>query len=285
MKNIKKITGLVLTGALIAGTAAGCGKSSEGDSDNTVVTLGVVGVVYEDVWAPAKEKLAKEGIDLQFKQFSDYTTPNNALNNGEIDLNAFQHQIYLDSEIESYGYEIETIGYTFIVPLNLFSSKIDSVDEIKAGDSVAIPNDATNGGRALKVLEAAGLIKLSDDAPDSPTLKDVEEYLVDIKIVELAANTIPSALADVAAGIVNESYAVDFGLTEEDVIYNDTSVSDKIYWNLVAAKSEDLEDEETKELYKKVIAAFQTDETEELFNTEYNGLYIKAGWDVNLLGD
>ena len=98
--------------------------------------------------------MADEGIDLEFVQFSDYVTPNDALANGEIDLNAFQHRIYLQSEIDNYGYEIENIGNTFIIPLNLYSDKVKSVDELKDGDTVAIPDDVTNGGRALKVLEA-----------------------------------------------------------------------------------------------------------------------------------
>ena len=162
---LKKILAIVLSLAILTLALTGCGGSNsseqtDGDSqaaEPVTVKLGVVGSIYEELWTPAKEALAEQGIDLEFVQFSDYVTPNNALANGEIDLNAFQHRIYLQSEVDSYGYEIQTIGNTFIIPLNLYSQKVSSVDELKDGDTVAIPDDLTNGGRALKVLEAARL--------------------------------------------------------------------------------------------------------------------------------
>lgn len=246
------------------------------------VKLGVVGSIYEDLWAPAKEALKNEGITLEIVQFSDYVTPNNALANGEIDLNAFQHRIYLESEIENYGYKIENIGNTFIIPLNLYSGKITSVEEIKDGDTIAIPNDVTNGGRALKVLEAAGLIKIKQEAGFNPTVDDIETYHTEIRIEELASNTIPSALADVTAGIVNGNYALDFGLKTEEAIFKDTSLEEEKYWNLIAARSEDLSDPEKAALYQKIVKAFQSPETEKVFNDTYGGYFIKAGWDQDM---
>ena len=129
---IKKLLLGSLSIGVLAGSLTGCqSKETVVQKDAKVVKLGVVGSVYEELWKPAQEKLKAEGIDLEFVQFSDYTTPNNALNSGEIDLNAFQHQIYLDTEIESYGYDIQSVGYTFIIPLNLYSEKVKSVEEIK----------------------------------------------------------------------------------------------------------------------------------------------------------
>ncbi len=258
-------------------------QAAETKSATVTVKLGVVGSIYEELWAPAKEALKNEGINLDIVQFSDYVTPNNALANGEIDLNAFQHLIYLKKEIESYSYKIEPIGNTFIIPLNLYSSKVKSVSEIKDGDTVAIPNDVTNGGRALKVLESAGLIKIKKDAGFNPTIDDIETYIVKIKIQELAANTIPSALADVAAGIVNGNFALDFGLKTEEAIFKDTSLKEENYWNLIAARSEDLSDPEKKAAYEKVVKAFQSSETEKVFDDKFGGFFIKAGWDQNLL--
>ena len=222
---LKRIIALSLSAATLALSLTACGGSSSAASDDAqasdsnsgdvvTVKLGVVGSIYEDLWTPAKEK-------LEFVQFSDYVTPNNALANGEIDLNAFQHRIYLQSEIDNYGYEIENIGNTFIIPLNLYSDKVKSVDELKDGDTVAIPDDVTNGGRALKVLEAAGLIKLKDSADFNPTIDDIETYNTKITIEELKANVIPSTLADVTAAVVNGNYALDFGLKTEDAIYKD----------------------------------------------------------------
>ena len=209
---LKRIIALSLSAAALALSLSACGGSSSAASDNAqasdsnsgdavTVKLGVVGSIYEDLWTPAKEKLADEGIDLEFVQFSDYVTPNNALANGEIDLNAFQHRIYLQNEIDNYGYEIENIGNTFIIPLNIYSDKVKSIDELKDGDTVAIPDDVTNGGRALKVLEAAGLIKIKDSAEFNPTIDDIETYNKQITIEELKANVIPSTLADVTAAV------------------------------------------------------------------------------------
>ena len=281
----KKFASLALAAILLLLTLTACGGSSnQQDAAETVtVKLGVVGSIYEDLWAPAQEALKAEGIDLEIVQFSDYVTPNNALANGEIDLNAFQHRIYLENEIESFGYEIQNVGNTFIIPLNIYSSKISSIDELQDGDIVAIPNDVTNGGRALKVLADAGVIQLSADAGFNPTLDDIEAYNVNIEIQELAANVLPSSLQDVTAAVVNGNYALDFGLKTEEAIFQDTSLSEESYWNLIAARTADLDDPEKVEIYEKVIKAFQSDATETVFNDTYGGYFIKVGWDTDLL--
>ena len=247
--------------------------------------IGVVGSIYEDLWENAVETLKDEGIDLKIVQFSDYVTPNNALANGEIDLNAFQHQIYLQSEIDQYGYELTNIGNTFIIPLNLYSEKIKSVDELKAGDIIAVPNDPTNEGRALKVLAAAGIITLKDNDNFNPTLDDIEKYNVEVKIEELAANTIPSTLPDVTAAIINGNYALDFGLDVDGAIYKDTVLDEEKYWNLIAVKTADLSDSKLVEAYDKVVEAFQTQATEDVFNNKFGGYFIQVGWDQDRLSE
>ena len=278
-KKALAIGGVVATSAV---TFAGCGSGGD-KGDEVTVKLGVVGAVYEDLWKPAQDKLKDEGINLEIVQFSDYVTPNNALNNGDIDLNAFQHEIYLNTEVQQYNYAIEPAGYTFIIPLNLYSNKVKSVDEIKDGDTIAIPDDLTNGGRALKVLAAAGLIELKSDASFSPTLDDIAKYNKQITIKELKANTIPSTLDDVTAGIINGNYALDFGLKTDDAIFKDTSVNEEKYWNLVAARTSDLQDESKKEIFTKVIKAFQSEETEKVFNEQFGGYFIKEGWNIDLI--
>ena len=290
---LKRIIALSLSAAGLALALTACGSSSSASDDaaqasgssdaQTTVKLGVVGAIYEDIWAPAKEKLADEGIDLEFVQFSDYVTPNNALANGEIDLNAFQHRIYLQSEIDNYGYEIENIGNTFIIPLNLYSDKVKSVDELKDGDTIAIPDDATNGGRALKVLEAAGLIELDPNAAFNPTVDDITSYKVNITIEELKANTIPSVLPDVAAAVVNGNYALDFGLKTDEAIYKDSVLDVEEYWNLIAARTADVEDPDTAAIYEKVVEAFQSSATEDVFNNTFGGYFIAVGWDQDLI--
>ena len=291
---LKRIIALSLSAATLALSLTACGGSSSAASDNAqasdsnsgdavTVKLGVVGSIYEDLWTPAKEKLADEGIDLEFVQFSDYVTPNNALANGEIDLNAFQHRIYLQSEIDNYGYAIQNIGNTFIIPLNLYSQKVSSVDELKDGDVVAIPDDLTNGGRALKVLEAAGLIELDPNAAFNPTVDDITSYKVNITIEELKANTIPSVLPDVAAAVVNGNYALDFGLKTDEAIYKDSVLDVEDYWNLIAARTADVEDPDTAAIYEKVVEAFQSSATEDVFNNTFGGYFIAVGWDQDLI--
>lgn len=298
----KKLLSLLLTLTTVA-TLAGCGANAdsaeEGNNEAAATTttentsdgetidlkIGVVGSIYEDLWENAVDTLADEGINLEIVQFSDYVTPNNALANGEIDLNAFQHQIYLQSEIDQYGYELTNIGNTFIIPLNLYSEKIKSVDELKSGDTIAVPNDPTNEGRALKVLEAAGVITLKDNDNFNPTLDDIEKYNVDVTIEELAANTIPSTLPDVTAAIINGNYALDFGLDVNSAIYKDTVLDEEKYWNLIAARTEDLSDPNLVAAYEKVVEAFQTDATEEVFDNTFGGYFIKVGWDQDRLSE
>ena len=191
----KSFIALALTAALALGALTGCGssaaKATTGSTDaaaettkasetagseaagsateaasgeGRVVKLGLTGVIYEDIWNPIKEELAKEGVDLEYVQFSDYSLPNEALNAGEIDINAFQHHAYFNNDVEKNGYDITPIADTFIIAMNLYSDKVKSVDEIKDGDVIAIPDDASNGGRALKVLANAGLITLKAEA-------------------------------------------------------------------------------------------------------------------------
>ena len=292
-----KIIAVLLSAALFALALSACGSKSHASKEDSpsesgqktesaaqvTVKLGVVGSIYEDLWKPAKEALKDEGIDLELVQFSDYVTPNNALANGEIDLNSFQHRIYLQNEIDSHGYKIQNIGNTFIIPLNLYSRKLSSVKELKDGDTVAIPDDLTNGGRALKVLEAAGLIELDPNAAFNPTIDNIVKYNVGIKIEELKANVIPSALSDVTAAVVNGNYALDFGLKSDEAIYKDSVLDVEEYWNLIAARTADLEDPDKAAVYEKVVKAFQSPETEKVFKDTYGGYFIKAGWDQNLL--
>ena len=273
----KIITTLLIAGLAVAAFSAPKSKKAKA----TEIKLGVVGSIYEDLWAPAKKSLKADGINLKIVQFSDYVTPNNALSNGEIDLNAFQHRIFLENEIRNHKYDVKLIGNSFIIPLNLYSVKVKSVKELKKGAIVAIPNDVTNGGRAYKVLAAAGLITLKSTAGFNPSSYDIESNPKGIVIKELAANTISSVLPDVDAAIINGNYALDFGIKTESAIFKDTSVTEKSYWNLIAARGADLKNPEKIEIFRKVVKAFQSAETERVFNQEFGGYFIKEGWDID----
>lgn len=249
---------------------------------DVTVRLGVTGSVYDEMWQPVKEMLAKEGINLEVIQFTDYVTPNRALADGDIDLNGFQHRIYFADELESRGYKLTNIANTFVVPLNLYSIKIKTLDELKDGDVIAIPNDPTNGGRAIKVLATSGIITLKDGAGFNPTKEDIASYSKKITLQELAANTIPSALPDVAAGVINDTYALDYGLKASDAVFADQA-REKEYWNLIAARTADLSDPAKLAVYEKVVKAYQSETMKNHLAELYGGFFRPVGWDEDLL--
>ena len=157
------------------------------------------------------------------------------------------------------------------------------MDELKDGDVIAIPNDLTNGGRALKVLESAGIITLDPSAGFNPTVDDIQTYHVGVTIKELKANVIVSTLPDVTAAIVNNNYALDFGLAASDAIFADDRLDIEDYWNLIAARTADLSDPAKVEVFRKVVDAYQSDETLAVYNDQCKGFYTPAGWDQDLL--
>ena len=191
------------TAAAADTTAAGSEAAADttaASGEKTVIKLGVVGE-NNDQGQPVIEKLAEENIDLELVKFADYPLPNRALNDGEIDLNAFQHKAFLANDIKQNGYEIEAIGDTIIAPLSIYNNKdkISSVEEIKDGDIIAIPSDLTNGGRALKLLEAAGLIECDPAKGYVPTKADITKYNVQIEILEAESATLANLLPDFSA--------------------------------------------------------------------------------------
>ena len=193
------------TAAAADTTAAGSEAAADttaASGEKTVIKLGVVGENNEQ-WQPVIDKLAEENIDLELVKFADYPLPNRALNDGEIDLNSFQHIAYFEDDCKNNGYDLSIIGETIMAPLGLYSNKIKDVSEIKDGDIIAIPNDATNGGRALKLLESAGLIKVDPAAGYTPTKKDITENPLNLDIKEVEAANTASLLPDVAAAVIN----------------------------------------------------------------------------------
>jgi len=241
-------------------------------SEPVTVKLGVVGENNEQ-WEPVIEALAKENITLELVKFSDYSLPNQALADGEIDLNAFQHYAYLNNEIADKGLDLTAIGETIIAPLGLYSDKIQDVSELKDGDTIAIPSDATNGGRALKVLEAAGLVTVDPAAGYTPVLSDITDNPLHLEFIEVEAANTPSLLPDVAAAIINGGHAVDNGLfPEEDAIYLETvqEGSDNPYINIVVARTVDKDNE----IYKRVVEEYRTETVAKVIEEVYKGAYI-----------
>ena len=235
-----------------------------------VVKLGVVGE-HNREWTATAERLKSQGIDLQIIKFADYTLPNRALNDGDIDLNAFQHKAYLFDDVKNNGYKITFIADTLICPLGAYSNKIKSLEELKDGDTIAIPNDPTNGGRALKLLELAKVIEVDPSKGYLPTVRDITKNPKNIKIYEVDASYTASLLPDVAVSIINSNYANDFGLNPQtDAIFTDTTGTideNNPYVNIVAARIADKD----SEVLKKVIKEYQVKESADIIIEDSKG--------------
>ncbi|MBQ1190238.1 MAG: MetQ/NlpA family ABC transporter substrate-binding protein, partial [Lachnospiraceae bacterium] len=219
MKKIWKTTAAILV-STCALSLIGCGAkentattAAPSNVDPTIVKVGVVGE-YNAQWDTINELLADDGIQIELVKFTDYAAPNRALNDGEIDLNAFQHKAFLANDIAQKGYEISDIGDTIIAPLCIYNNedKISSIEDIKDGDVIAIPSDLTNGGRALKLLESAGLITCDPEKGFIPTKADILTYHVAIDIKEAESATLFNILPDCAAAIINGGNAFTAGL-------------------------------------------------------------------------
>lgn len=265
-----------------ASTAENSGNADNADSEaayspeNPVtVKIGLTGNVYEDIWNPIKEKLAPEGINLEYEQFTSFNIPNNALNSGEIDMNAFQHHAYFNNDTASNGYDLTAIGDTYIVAMNIYTAKDFTIESALASTDtlkIAVPNDVTNEGRALKLLESAGFFTINAEAGASPEITDITEYAVPVEFVEVDANLVYSVIQDVDLAVINGNYALDSGLTADDAIYKESEYADNSYYCLIAVRTEDAENP----VYKRIVEAYQTQDTIDIYNNEFKGFFVPA---------
>ena len=258
MKKFSKLIGLI---GVLAFTIAGCASGSAKDTKEETVKLGVVGT-KNDEWESVKDRLKKKNIDLQLVEFTDYTQPNAALAEKEIDLNAFQHQIFLDNYNKEHGTKLVSIGNTVNAPLGIYANKLKDITKIKDGGEIAIPNDPTNGGRALILL---------------PTVSDITENKRQLKITELDATQTARALQDVDASVINSGMAVDAGYTpDKDAIFLEpVNEKAKPYVNIVVAREEDQENK----LYQKVVEEYQQEETKKVIAETSKGANVPA-WET-----
>lgn len=278
MKKIFQLSSfiLILSFALVL---AACGSSASNSSSNKVkeVKVGVVGNSDDPIWAQVNKNLKKENIQVKLVKFTDGIITNQSQDNKELDLTAFQHYAFLHQEEKQKGYKFTVIGQSYIVPLNVYSKKIKSLSQIKNGDKIAIPNNVTNAGRALKVLESAGLIKLDPSKGYSPAVKDITENKHHVKIVEVDPAKIPSLLPDFAAGITNSNFIIDNKMNPvTDSIYrikpdlNDPN--NKPWINVIVARTAD----KNNSTYKKVVQAYHTASVANKIKNLYNGVYVPA---------
>ncbi|MCI1019461.1 methionine ABC transporter substrate-binding protein [Microbacterium sp. C5A9] len=246
---------VALAGCATASSDAGSGDT--GSAENETVKVGVVGK-GDAQWAPFVEAAAEEGITVELVDFGSYEQPNPALTEGEIDLNQFQHIVYLADYNVNSGSDLTPIGSTAIYPLGLYSKKYDDVDSIPEGETVAVPDDASNQARALLVLQSAGLIELKSGGTIFSDVADVDTDKSKVKVTALEAALIPTSLPDVAAAIINNDFVQDAGLTFDDAIAQDDPEDPNAlpYVNIFAARADDADNE----TYLKLVEIFQTNE-------------------------
>jgi D-methionine transport system substrate-binding protein len=269
-----KIKFSALTGILLLSlTLTNCGGDKKSDPNH--IKVGVA-AGPEFVVAQAAQKVAKEkyNLDVELISFNDYVVPNEALNQGDIDANAFQHKPYLDAQSEQRGYKLAIVGKTFVFPIAAYSKKIKSLAELKPGSTIIIPNDPTNGGRSLLLLQKNGLLKLKDGIGLLPKVTDITENPKNLKILELEAPQIPRALDDenVTIAIINNTFSSQAGLVpSRDALFVEDK--DSPYVNLVVSR----EDNKTENKVQLFLKAYQSVEVEKAAEKEFKGGAIK-GW-------
>lgn len=265
-KKLLKPLGLIV--ALLLITA--CQNQQE---DSNTVKVGTISGPETQLMEVAKDVAKKQyGLNVQIVEFSDYSLPNAALNDGSLDANAFQHKPYLDSEIANRGYQLTIIGKTFVYPMAIYSNKIKKITDVPQNAIVAIPSDPSNEARALILLSKAGLITLKPGVTITATPVDVASNPKNIQFKELDAAQLPRVLPDVTLSVINTNYAIPAGLyPSKDAIYVEDKSSP--YVNLIVARTNDANAQKLKEL----VQAFQSPEVLQKAKELFQGQAI-VGW-------
>ncbi|KGJ04132.1 D-methionine transport system substrate-binding protein [Paracoccus halophilus] len=255
-----RIAALASSLALIAGM-------SSAEDIKVGVSVGEHAEIMEQVAAVAKDK----GLNIEVIEFTDYVVPNQALNDGDLQANSFQHQPYLDNQIKDRGFELVTIAKTITTPMGVYSEGLKSLDDLPEGAKVAIPNDPTNGGRALLLLADKGLIGLAEGTGLSPTPLDVTDNAKGLQFLELDAAQLPRALADADIAVINTNYALAAGLNPQtDAIAIESAESP--YANIIVVRQGDKDAAWAKEL----VAAYHDPAIRKFIEEKYQGSVIPA---------
>lgn len=275
-----KFTRLFSSVAVAAGLAfslAGCqDKAPEAPaagaaSKAAVLTIGVSPVPHADIVNFVAPTLKNQGIEVKVVEFSDYVQPNLSLADKELDANFFQHKPYLDEFAESRGLKLESLVAVHIEPMGVYSKSVKKVEDLAEGAKIAIPNDPTNGGRALKVLETAGLIKLKADAGILATPNDIVENPKKLSFLEIEAAQLPRALDDVAAAVINSNFALGANLNPtKDAIAIESK--DSPYANIVAIRA----GESNREDLQKLKAVLTSPEVKKFLEDKFQGSVVPA---------
>lgn len=231
--------------------------------------IGVTAGPHAQIFEQVKKVAEKDGLKIQIVEFSDYVQPNAALAAGDLDANSYQHKPYLDQQVKDRGYKIVPVGYTVNFPIGLYSKRVKNVKELKEGARIGIPNDPTNGGRVLLVLQDLGVIKLKPDAGLRATPLDVVDNPKKLRFVELDAAQLPRSLEDLDAAFVNTNYALSAGLNPgKDAIAQESAKSP--YVNLLAVREQDKD----KPWVAKLVKAYQSPEIKQFVQTEFKGSVV-----------
>ncbi|NYE03514.1 D-methionine transport system substrate-binding protein [Bacillus niacini] len=263
----KLLLSIIIVALAIIG--AGCAEKTSEGKESTTVKLGVSGTDTR-IWDFVAKKAEKEGINIEIVSFSDYVAPNTALAEGEIDVNAFQTVAYFDVFIKEHNLDLVPIATTVLAPMGIYSEKYKDVKDIPDRAKIALPNDASNQGRALLLLQEAGVIELPKDFDPNGDLTQIKENPKNIEFVPMVPAQTPRALPDVAASVINNGIAGDAGLSPlEDAIFVESETATP-YLNIIAVQAKD-KDNKT---YKRLAELYQSEDTAEFIEKEYKGNMI-----------
>ena len=276
---MKKILTILAAAMFAVGALAGCGSdnassdksSSSSSGEKVVLKVGATAVPHAEILEQIKPELAKENIDLQIVEFNDYVQPNLTLNDGELDANFFQHKPYLDEFVSEHSVKLTSAGGVHIEPMGIYSHKVKAVDELPENATIAIPNDPTNGGRALLLLAKAGVITLKDNNDIKATVQSIVENPKNIQFQEVDAAQLPRVLDDVDAAVINTNYAMQAGFVpEKDALMIEDSTSP--YVNIVAVR----EGDENRPEIKALMKALRSDTVKKFIEEKYKGAVVPA---------
>ncbi len=273
----KKLAAALLAG-LLAVSVTACGNSDDSSAspsaggETTTITVGASPAPHAEILEVAKDILAEQGITLEIQQFTDYVMPNNAVEDGSIDANYFQHITYMNDFNEENGTHLVSVAEIHYEPFGLYAGKTDSLDALADGAQIGVPNDATNEARALLLLEQEGLITLAEDAGLTATVLDIVENPKNLEIVEMEAAQLPQRLADLDMAVINGNYAIDAGLSIADALAVEASDGEaaQAYANVVAVK----EGNENNEAILALVDALQSDEVKSYIEETYSGAVV-----------
>jgi len=248
-------------------------NAKESSGEDTVIKIGATPAPHAEILKKAAEILETKGYTLDIVEFTDYVQPNIAVNDGALDANYFQHQPYLDSFNEEKGTDLVSVAVIHYEPFGIYAGKTASLDELKDGATVAVPNDTTNEARALLLLEAQGLIKLKEDAGLKATVTDIVENPKNLEIIEIEAAQIPHSLQDVDIAVINGNYAIEAGLNVgKDALATEDadSIGATTYGNVVAVKKGN----EDNEAIKALVEVLKSDEIKQFIEGNYEGAVV-----------